>query len=182
MHLALRGSFHLLLIAALIAAASYPASAADAGRASLNDGYSQFYNFCEQESHLSLLLWIKKSPADVSAFATRVSDTAKEDMDILKQFSANDSRLRLDKISLSSFETSVRSSMDADRQKSLIWDNSGAGFAKAMHMTQTEATNYGLHVAKVLSETETNPVRARAMKAIFVRWTALHEQAYALGS
>jgi len=69
-----------------------------ATQASLNDGYSLFYNFCDQESKLSLLLWIKTTPPNIANYAKRVSSTAKDDMTILKKFGVGDSALRLDKI------------------------------------------------------------------------------------
>ena len=37
--------------------------AAETTEATLNDGYSIFYNFCDQESQLSLLFWFKSAPA-----------------------------------------------------------------------------------------------------------------------
>ncbi len=44
-------------------------------------------------------------------------------------------------------------------------------------MTQSETTNYGLHVAKVLSETEPDRDRARAMRHMYNQWLALHGEA-----
>ena len=69
----------------------------------------------------------------------------------------SDSSLRLDKVSLPGFEIEVRKSMADDRKQQLIWNASGAAFAQAVCMTQSETTNYGLHVAKVLSESEPGP-------------------------
>lgn len=48
-------------------------------------------------------------------------------------------------------------------------------------MTQSEATNYGQHVAKVLAEMEPDPDRARVMRGISDKWSALHAEAYKLG-
>ena len=101
-------------------------------------------------------------------------------MAILKKFGVNDSGLRLDKVSLPSFELDVRKSMADDRKQQLIWGSSGAAFAQAVRMTQSEVTNYGLHVAKVLSEMEPDPDRALAMRHIFEKWSALHAKAYQL--
>jgi len=154
--------------------------AADATQQSLNDGYSLFYDFCNQESQLSLLFWFKSAPRDVADYATRISATAKDDMAILKQFSVDQSALRLDTVSLPGFEIEVRKSMDDDRKQQLIWGSSGAGFAQAVAMTQSEATNYGMHVAKILAETETNPQRAKTMREIYNKWVALHAEAYRL--
>ena len=173
----------LLLLAGMtaLAGAGRAAAAEDvASRASLNDGYSQFYNFCEEESHLSLLLWVKTAPPGIADYARKISSTASDDMAILKKFQTTDAALRLDKVSLSPFEQDVRKSMAADRQKQLLWGSSGAGFSQAVSMTQSEATNYGLHVAKVLAETEPDAGRAQAMRRICDKWTALHAEAYRL--
>jgi hypothetical protein len=156
------------------------AAEAKASQASLNDGYSLFYDFCQQESQLSLLLWIKTTPADISDYAKRIASTAKDDMAILKKMGVDDSALRLDKVSLPSFEIDVRQSMADDRKQQLIWGSSGAAFAQALTMTQSETTNYGLHVAKVLSETEPDPDRARALHRMYEKWLALHVEAYRL--
>ena len=157
-----------------------PVAAAENGQASLNDGYSLFYDFCRQESDLSLLLWFKSSPHAISDYATRISSTAKDDMATLKKFAASDRSLRLDRGSLPSFELAVRTSMANDRKQQLVWDSSGAAFAQAICMTQSDVTNYGLHVAKILSETEPDPDRARAMGLIYKKWLALHAEAYKL--
>jgi hypothetical protein len=147
------------------------------GPSELNDGYSTFYHFCDQESQLSLLVWIKTMPPGIADYAKRISATAKDDMAILNKFAANDAALRLDKVSLPSFERGVRASMDEDRQKEMVWKNSGAAFARSVCMTQSEATNYGLHVAKVLAATEPDPDRARTMQRIYEKWAALHAEA-----
>ena len=172
-----------LILGTLILTSTKSADAAPSvtSQAALNDGYSLFYDFCDQESQLSLLLWIKTTPPNVADYAKRVSSTAKDDMAILKKFGVEDSDLHLDKVSLPPFEVEVRKSMAADRKQQLVWGSSGVGFAKAVHMTQSEATNYGLHVARILAETEPDPDRARAMRHICDKWTALHADAYRMG-
>jgi hypothetical protein len=177
-------SFRALLILAAMAllGAAVPAHAAGnpEDQSSLNDGYSTFYHFCDQESKLGLLFWIKTAPPKIADYARRISATAKDDMATLKQFGAADPAMRLNKVSLPSFERSVRESMDTDRNQQLLWGSSGAGFTQAVCLTQSEATNYGLHVAKILAATDPDPNRARAMKRIFDKWTALHAEAYSL--
>ena len=101
-------------------------------------------------------------------------------MAILEGMGVGDSSLRLDKASLPSFEINVRRSMADDRKQQLLWGSSGAALAQALTMTQGEVTDYGLHVAKVLSETEPDPDRARAMRQMYDRWLALHVEAYRL--
>jgi hypothetical protein len=161
-------------------AGSLHAAESQSIQSSLNDGYSIFYDFCNQESQLSWLLWIKTTPPDIADYARRISSTAKDDMAILTKFGASDSALRLNKVSLPSFEIEVRKSMGDDRKQQLIWGSSGAAFAQAVSMTQSEVTNYGMHVAKVLAETEPDPDRAHAMRQIYGKWAALHAEAYKL--
>jgi len=159
---------------------SSQAGEAKASQSTLNDGYSLFYDFCKQESQLSLLLWVKTMPPSISNYAKQISSTAKDDIAILKAMGVKDSSLRLDKVSLPSFEISVRQSMADDRKQQLLWGSSGALFVQALTMTQSETTNYGLHVAKILSETEPDPDRARAMRHMYDQWLALHVEAYRL--
>ncbi len=147
------------------------------GQASLNDGYSLFYDFCSQESQLSLLRWFKTMPPGISDYAKRISSTATDDMATLKAMGAGDSSLRLDKVSLPSFEISVRQSMADDRKQQLVWGTSGTAFAQAVTMTQSEVTNYGMHVVKILSETEPDPDRARTLRHMYAHWLALHVEA-----
>jgi hypothetical protein len=70
--------------------------------------------------------------------------------------------------------------MADDRKQQLIWGTSGAAFAQALTMSQSETTNYGLHVAKVLSETEPDHDRAQALRQMYNQWLALHSEAYRL--
>jgi hypothetical protein len=164
----------------MIGHGSSRATEAKANQSTLNDGYSLFYDFCKQESQLSLLLWVKTMPPGISDYAKQISSTAKNDMVILRAMSVGESSLRLDKVSLPSFEIDVRQSMADDRKQQLLWGSSGAAFAQALTMTQCEVTNYGLHVAKVLSEAEPDPDRARAMRRMYDQWLALHVEAYRL--
>jgi hypothetical protein len=151
-----------------------------ASQSTLNDGYSQLYDFCKQESQVSLLLWVKTMPPGISDYAKQISSTAKDDMAILKAMGVGDTSLRLDKVSLPDFEINVRQSMADDRKQQLLWGSSGAAFVQALTMTQSETTNYGLHVAKVLSETEPDRDRARALRHMYDQWLALHVEAYRL--
>jgi hypothetical protein len=107
-----------------IAGGWFQAADVKGSQSSLNDGYSLFYDFCNQESQLSLLLWIKSAPPDIADYATRISATAKDDMAILKKFGISNTALRLDKISLPGFEIDVRQSMADDRKTQLIWGSS----------------------------------------------------------
>jgi hypothetical protein len=175
-----RWIFILVATAALNLGNFARAAETKASQASLNDGYSLFYDFCSQESELSLLLWIKHTPPSIADYATRISATAKDDMATLKKFVADDKDMRLDKVSLPDFEQQVRKSMADDRKQQLVWGSSGAAFAQAVRMTQSEVTNYGLHVAKILAETEPDPDRAAAMRKMYDKWTALHVEAYKL--
>lgn len=151
-----------------------------ANQSNLNDGYSLFYDFCKQESQLSLLRWVKTMPPDISDYARRISSTAETDMAVLKRMGVGDSSLRMDKASLPSFEIDVRQSMADDRKQQLLWGSSGPAFAQTLTMSQGEVTNYGLHVAKVLSETEPDPDRAHALRRMYDQWLALHVEAYRL--
>jgi hypothetical protein len=164
----------------MIGHGSLRAAEAKSSQSTLNDGYSLFYDFCRQESQLSLLLWVKTMPPSISDYAKRISSTATDDMAILKAMGVRDSSLRLDKVSLPSFEIGVRQSMADDRKQQLLWGSSGARFVQSLTMTQSETTNYGLHVAKVLSETEPDSERARAMRHMYDQWLALHVEAYRL--
>jgi hypothetical protein len=175
-----RVQFLIIIILLGFCSGGLRAAESNATQSSLNDGYSLFYDFCNQESQLSLLLWIKTATPGISDYANRISSTAKDDMVILKKFGVSDSALRLDKISLPAFEVNVRKSMADDRKQQLIWRSSGAAFSQAVSMTQSETINYGMHVAKVLAESEPNPDRARAMRQIYEKWRALHLEAYQL--
>ena len=173
-------AFFLIAITVLGLNESLSRGAEISTQSSLNDGYSQFYDFCNEESQLSLLLWFKTATPAISDYAKRISSTAKNDMALMKKLATSDGALKLDKVSLSGFEIEVRKSMADDRKQQLIWGSSGKSFSHAVEMTQSEATNYGMHVAKVLAESEPNAERARTMHHIYEEWVALHAEAYEL--
>ena len=182
LHSSRRSWFSLLTAATLLLAGNGAPSRAvtPSAQAALNDGYSLFYDFCSQESQLSLLLWVKSTPPAIADYAKRISSTAKDDMALLTKMGAADSDLRLNKTPLPGFEINVRKSMSDDRKQQLIFGTTGAAFAQAMTITQSETTNYGLHVAKVLAETEPDPARAHALHQMYETWLALHNEAYRL--
>src|SRR5271156_6355512 len=61
-----------------------------ADQSTLNDGYSLFYDFCKQESQLSLLRWVKTMPPGISDYAKQISSTAEADMAVLKRMGVVD--------------------------------------------------------------------------------------------
>ena len=65
-----RLGFILIAVTALLMIGG-TARAADskASQSSLNDGYSIFYDFCAQESQISLLLWFKSAPPKIADYA-----------------------------------------------------------------------------------------------------------------
>lgn len=144
----------------------------------LNGGYYLLHHLCDDESQLPLLIAVKHTPPEVAGYVDRISKTAKESSASLEQMQKGDSSLRFDKNPLPEVERDVRASIRDAKQHQLLFGTTDSDFVHALLVSQIEASNYALNLAKVLSEQESDPARVKKLQRISVKWQTLYEEAY----
>ena len=148
--------------------------------AQLNGGYFLLHQLSEDEAKLPLLLLVKHSPNEIKAFADRISRTAKETLATLDRLRKGDPSIQFDRNPLPQIEQDTRASIQADKQHQLLFGTSGSEFDRALLISQIEACTYGLHLAKVTAEQETDPDRAKTLQHVSAHWLRLRDEAYRL--
>lgn len=166
--------------ALLSLALALPLRADDVSRQQMNYGYGLLHHLCDQESQVDLILIVKTTPPNVAHFAHEVSDGAKADLKVLGDLADRDPSLHFDEQGLPDIETGTRASIKAEKQHLLLFGATGSDFAKALVLTQIEASTYGENLAKVLADDETNAHRAAALRHIAASWGKLKDEAYTL--
>ena len=147
-------------------------------QAKLDDGYSLLYKLMNDEKQVELILMVKTTPPKVGAFIKRISEQARDDVDLLDRFHTHDPHLRFDKVSLPQVELDVRASIRAEKQHNLLYGQTGDDFARYLLITQIEASSYASNLAKVLAATDPNAARVRALSKMAARWGTIRDGAY----
>jgi len=147
--------------------------------ATRNNCYSLLHQLLDNEKDVSLLRFIKPEHADVKNLVKRIATTAGTGAALLEEFAKDDPSLRLDDIRLPPGELATREAIAATKQKELL-GQTGDTFELTLLLTQTEALNYASHLAKVASENEPQPDRARALAGVSQDMVNLYHEVFAL--
>ena len=144
----------------------------------LNGGYFLLHQLADDEAQLPLLLDVKHSPAEITAFADQISKTAKETVADLDRLQESDPSIRFDRNPLPQIERNVRASIKDDKQHQLLFGTTDSEFVRALLVAQIEASSYALHLNKVLADQETNPDKAKTLRHLSAKWLAIRNKAF----
>ena len=146
----------------------------------LNGGYFLLHKLCSDESKLPLLLTVKDTPKEIETFADKISKTAKETLADLDRIQEHDKSLDFDRNPLPRIERDVRDSIAGEKQHQLLFGAKGPEFARALLVSQIEASSYAENLTKVLAGQEKDPSRSKTLTRLSEKWRELHEEAFAL--
>lgn len=144
-----------------------------------NNCYSLLYQLLEEQKDVSLLRFIKREPSDVKTLITKIAKTSATGGRLLEELARQDPAIRLDDLRLPPGEMATRDAIAATKEKELL-SQSGVAFELSLLLTQTEALSYGWHLAKVTSENEPDPERARALAGISEDLKAAYQEVFTL--
>jgi hypothetical protein len=143
-------------------------------------GFFLMHDVLNVETTISLITYVKTTPPGLTDFVDRLSKTAKETQATLNRLEKDDPSLTLDHNPLPNLEQQTRKYLAAERQHQLFLETKGRNFARALLVTQIDACNYILQLAKVTAEADKDADRAQTLKKISSRWTLLRDQAVGL--
>lgn len=149
-------------------------------RDDLNGGYYLLHTLYDDESQLPLLLDLKTAPPELQQFADKISRTAKDGMATLDRMRKVDPKMNWEKDPLPTIEQDVRESITGEKQHQLLFGTKGPEFARALLVSQAEATKYAANIDKVLAGREKNPDHVRDLKRMAAQWSALFDESFRL--
>jgi hypothetical protein len=144
-----------------------------------NNAYSLLHQLMAQEKDVSMLRFIKREHADLKELIKKVAAACGEGAEKMEAFAKRDSSLALDDFGLPPGEQKTRDDIGAKKQSELLHE-SGDQFEVTLLLTQVEALNYGQHLAKIASENDFQPERARYLMELSSELGALRDQVVSL--
>ena len=170
----------LLLNLAILVFAPLRATEPTEKQAKLNGGYYLLHQLGDDESKLPLLLVVKHAPPEIHSFADLVSKTGKETVADIESFQDKNQAIQFDRNPLPKIEQEVRDSIKDDKQHQLLFGTTDSEFARALLVSQIEASSYGLNLGKVLAAQETDPDRIKTLQHLSKKWLTVRENAFRL--
>jgi hypothetical protein len=140
-----------------------------------NNSLALLNELLNEEKQVSMILIIKRESPELNRLIKDIAETAAEGAKRLQSMAKNDSGLALEKPDLPPGEQATRKAVAKTKQH-LLLHSKDAEFEFQLLLTQTEALNYGAHLASVAAENEPQSDRARELSDLSARLTQLYEQ------
>jgi hypothetical protein len=140
-----------------------------------NNAASLLADLLGDEKNVSKILIIKRNSAELGRLIKAISKTANDGTEQLEALAKNDTTLDLHALQLPPGEIATRAAMSKTREHELIF-SSGEKFELNLLLTQTEALDYGSHLAKIAAENSSSPEQQRKFHSLDVALNALFEQ------
>ena len=125
-----------------------------------NNSASLLHDLLKDESNLSKLLLIKRESRELNDLVRNISGAAEQGARQLEQLAQRDRTLDLRAMALPSGEVAAREAEAKTKERELL-KAKGEDFEFALLLSQAEALNYGVHLARVAAESELNAEAAR---------------------
>jgi hypothetical protein len=173
----------LLLVACVLTGCQSPKAGTALGnsieQSTRNNGYSLLHQVLDEQTDVSLLRFIKPEHSDVKNLVKRIATTSGTGAKLLEEFASHDASITLDDIRLPPGEAAARDAIASTKKKELLGET-GDKFELTLLLTQTEALSYAWHLAKVTSENEPQPERARALAGLSKDMQNLYQEVFVL--
>jgi hypothetical protein len=140
-----------------------------------NNCYSLLHELLDDEKDVSMLRFLKHEDTGLKALINKVAASAGAGATQLEEFAKRDPSLALDDLDLPPGEKKTRASISSKEEKDLL-RHSGDEFELILVVTQIEALNYASHLARVASENDSEPERARYLMGLSNELKSLHDE------
>ena len=146
----------------------------------LQVGFFLLRDVCHQELPLHLITMAKTTPGDVKGYVDRISKEATMSMSAIDAMEQRNGDLRLAASPLPNMEQEVRSSIRAEKQHLLLFGATGEAFARALLVTQIEASTYIVNLTKVMGSEDGSGREERSLARIGTEWSSIRDEGYRL--
>ena len=144
-----------------------------------NNCYSLLHQLLDDQKNVSLLRFIKREQDDVKDLIKKIAANSAAGAKLLEEFARRDPSINLDDIRLPPGEAATREAIASTKKKELL-GQTGDTFELSLLLTQAEALSYAWHLAKVASESESQPDRARALAGVSKDMENLYHEVFVL--
>ena len=141
-----------------------------------NNAASLLADLLGDEANVSKVLLIKRNSAELGRLIKAISQTAGDGAKRLESLAKNDPTLKLHALELPAGETATRAAIAQTEEHELLF-TTGEKFAFNLLLTQTDALNYGSHLAKMAAENSPRADQAREFHALDLALNDLFQQA-----
>ena len=150
-----------------------------AAQATRNNCYSLLHQLLNDQKNVSLLRFIKREQDNVKSLVKKIAANSATGAKLLEEFARRDPSIHLDDIRLPPGEAATREAIASTKKKELL-GQTGDTFELSLLLTQAEALSYAWHLAKVASESESQPDRARALAGVSEDMENLYHEVFGL--
>ncbi len=154
-------------------------SGGSAAQSTRNNCYSLLHQLLNDQKNVSLLRFIKKEQEDVKTLVKKIAANSATGAKLLEEFAQHDPSITLEDIRLPPGEAATREAIASTKEKELL-SQTGGEFELSLLLTQAEALSYASHLAKVASENEFQPDRARALAGVSEDMTTLYHEVFVM--
>jgi hypothetical protein len=140
-----------------------------------NNAASLLYDLLGDEKNVSKILIIKGNSEELGQLIRAISKSAAEDEGQLKTLASNDPALDLHDLQLPPGEKAAREAIAKTKEQKLLF-STGKEFEFNLLLTQTEALNYGWHLAKIAGENSSSPGEVQTFTAMSRQMEDLYNQ------
>lgn len=144
-----------------------------------NNCVSLLYDLLSDEKHVSKLLLIKRDRKELHDLIKKISAASAAGAAKLEEFAKRDRTIDLRAMGLPPGEQAVRKAISRAKQKELL-AASGSDFEFKLLLSQSEASNYAAHLARVAAENSSDPDQARELTRLSTEMHRLHDEVVAL--
>ena len=143
-----------------------------------NNAASLLADLLGDEKNVSKILIIKRNSAGLGRLIKAISKTAGNGAEQLETLAKNDTTLNLHALQLPPGEIATRAAISKTKEHELLF-SSGEKFELNLLLTQTDALDYGSHLAKIAAENSSSPEQQRKFHSLDVALNALLQQVVA---
>jgi hypothetical protein len=144
-----------------------------------NNCYSLLHQLLDDQKNVSKLRFIKREQDDVKNLVKKIAANSATGAKLLEEFARRDPSINLKDSRLPPGEAATRDAIASTKTKELL-GQTGDRFELTLLLTQAEALSYAWHLAKVASENESQPDRARALAGVSADMENLYREVFAL--
>jgi len=137
------------------------------------------HQLLDEQKGVSLLRFIKREPDDVKNLVKKIAATSGAGSKLLEELARHDPSIKLDDLRLPPGEAATREAIASTKEKELL-SQTGGEIELSLLLTQAEALSYASHLAKVASENEFQPDRARALAGVSEDMTTLYHEVFVM--
>ena len=154
-------------------------SGGNAAQSTRNNCYSLLHQLLNDQKNVSLLRFIKREQEDVKTLVKKIAANSATGAKLLEEFARHDPSITLDDIRLPPGEVATRDAIAATKKKELL-TQTGGEFELTLLLTQAEALSYASHLAKIASQNESQPDRARALAGVSEDMATLYHEVFVM--